>query len=192
MVKNPPVIRETWVQSLGWKGPLEEGMATHSSGFWPGECHGLYNPWCHKESDTTEWLSLSPLLEFSAEHFFKVSLQRRAIASVELNPRLTTSFTSYQLARMEKGIFPEEEDSVKGLSCCIWRWLSLNNTGRKPGGPANIYQYQSKYNELSQKDPELTEVKKIYKEPKVEVMWENWGLTLQLEQTAQEDVGKPM
>ena len=23
--------RETWVQSLGWKDPLEEGMATHSS-----------------------------------------------------------------------------------------------------------------------------------------------------------------
>ena len=22
---------ETWVQSLGWEGPLEEGMATHSS-----------------------------------------------------------------------------------------------------------------------------------------------------------------
>ena len=31
MVKNLPVIRETWVQSLGWKDPLEEGMATHSS-----------------------------------------------------------------------------------------------------------------------------------------------------------------
>ena len=24
--------------------------------FWPGEFHGLYNPWGHKESDTTEWL----------------------------------------------------------------------------------------------------------------------------------------
>ena len=27
--------------------------------FWPGEFHGLCNPWRHKESDTTEWLSLS-------------------------------------------------------------------------------------------------------------------------------------
>ena len=26
--------------------------------FWPGEFHGLYSPWSHKESDTTEWLSL--------------------------------------------------------------------------------------------------------------------------------------
>ena len=30
-VKNPPVMRETCVRSLGWEDPLEEGMATHSS-----------------------------------------------------------------------------------------------------------------------------------------------------------------
>ena len=30
-LKNPPAMRETWVQSLGWVSPLEEGMATHSS-----------------------------------------------------------------------------------------------------------------------------------------------------------------
>ena len=31
MVKNPPVMRETWVQSLGWEDPLGKGTATHSS-----------------------------------------------------------------------------------------------------------------------------------------------------------------
>ena len=31
MVKNLPTMRETWVWSLGWEDPLEEGMATHSS-----------------------------------------------------------------------------------------------------------------------------------------------------------------
>jgi len=31
MVKNPPALQETWVWSLGWEDPLEEGMATHSS-----------------------------------------------------------------------------------------------------------------------------------------------------------------
>ena len=31
MVKNPPAMQETWVQSLSWEDPLEEGMATHSS-----------------------------------------------------------------------------------------------------------------------------------------------------------------
>ena len=31
MVKNPPAMWETWVQSVGWEDPLAEDMATHSS-----------------------------------------------------------------------------------------------------------------------------------------------------------------
>ena len=31
MVKNTPVMWETWVPPLGWEDPLEEGMATHFS-----------------------------------------------------------------------------------------------------------------------------------------------------------------
>ena len=31
LVKNPPSMQETWVQSLGWEDPLEKGKATHSS-----------------------------------------------------------------------------------------------------------------------------------------------------------------
>ena len=31
LVKNTPAVQETWVWSLGWEDPLEEGMATHSS-----------------------------------------------------------------------------------------------------------------------------------------------------------------
>ena len=31
LVKNPPAMWETWVQSLGWEDPLKKGMATHSS-----------------------------------------------------------------------------------------------------------------------------------------------------------------
>ena len=30
-VRNLPAMQETWVQTLGWEDPLEEGMATHSS-----------------------------------------------------------------------------------------------------------------------------------------------------------------
>ena len=53
-------MRQTWVQSLGWEDPLEEGMATHSSILawripWtedPGELQS--DPWGHKESDTAE------------------------------------------------------------------------------------------------------------------------------------------
>ena len=50
-VKTQPAMRETWVQSLGWEDPLEEGMATHSSmlacripmdrGAWWATVHGI-------------------------------------------------------------------------------------------------------------------------------------------------------
>ena len=31
MIKNLPVVQETWAQSMGQEDPLEEGLATHSS-----------------------------------------------------------------------------------------------------------------------------------------------------------------
>ena len=51
-------MRETWVRSLGWEDPLGKGKVTTPL-FWPGEFHGLYSPWGHKESDMTERFSLS-------------------------------------------------------------------------------------------------------------------------------------
>ena len=30
MIKNLSAVQEIWVQSLGWEGPLEKGMDTHS------------------------------------------------------------------------------------------------------------------------------------------------------------------
>ena len=52
-VKNPPAKQETWVRSLDWKDPMEEGMATHSSILAWRLLMAGYSPWC-KESDTTE------------------------------------------------------------------------------------------------------------------------------------------
>jgi len=55
MVKNPSAIQETWVRSLGWEDPLQEGMATHSSilawripmdrGVWRATVHGVLKSW---------------------------------------------------------------------------------------------------------------------------------------------------
>ena len=45
LVKNLPAMRETWVQFLGWKDPLEKENATLFS---------ILSSWGHKESDTTE------------------------------------------------------------------------------------------------------------------------------------------
>ena len=61
LVKNLPVMWETWVRSLGWEDPLEK-QRLPTSVFWPVECHGLYSPGGHKESDKTEWLSLTQSL----------------------------------------------------------------------------------------------------------------------------------
>ena len=53
MVKNLPIMQETWVRSLGREDPLEKGMAINSSIFawripWTEEPGGLYSPWGHK------------------------------------------------------------------------------------------------------------------------------------------------
>ena len=50
-VKSLPAVWETWVRSLGWEDPLEEGMETHSSilawrirmdqGAWHAAVHGF-------------------------------------------------------------------------------------------------------------------------------------------------------
>ena len=62
LVKNPPAVREIWVRSLGWEGPLEEGMATHSTflaqripmdrGAWWATVHGVAvrHDWATKHS----------------------------------------------------------------------------------------------------------------------------------------------
>ena len=70
LVKNPPALRETWVSSLGWEDPLENGMATHSS-ILARRFHGLYSPWGSKELDTTEQLSLHSLCPSQKEKSHK-------------------------------------------------------------------------------------------------------------------------
>ena len=50
-VSSAPAMQETWVLSLGWEDPLEEGMATHSKilawrilmdrGAWRATVHGF-------------------------------------------------------------------------------------------------------------------------------------------------------
>ena len=63
MVKKPPAMQETWVQSLAWEAPLEKGMATHCSILawripWTEEPGRLYSSWGPKESDRTEQLTV--------------------------------------------------------------------------------------------------------------------------------------
>ena len=79
--------------SLGWEDPLEKRKATYSI-VWPGEFHGLYSPWGHKESDTTERFSFHftllpfPLffLRFCCCLFFLHAQARQSISMVFLMP----------------------------------------------------------------------------------------------------------
>ena len=56
LVKDLPAVQETgfdpWVGKIPWR---RERLPTPV--FWPGEFHGLYSPWGHKELDTTKQLS---------------------------------------------------------------------------------------------------------------------------------------
>ena len=57
LVKNPPIMQETWVRSLGREEKISwrrERLPTPV--FWPREFHGLFSPWGRKESDMTERL----------------------------------------------------------------------------------------------------------------------------------------
>ena len=75
MVKNLPAMGKTWVRSLGWENPMEEGMATHSSiltwripidrGAWQATVHGVKKSWT--------WLSNS------AQHVGEVGHRKDAI-----------------------------------------------------------------------------------------------------------------
>ena len=53
LVRNPPQCRRpgfsSWVGKSPWRREKQPPPV-----FWPGEFHGLYSPWGHKELETTE------------------------------------------------------------------------------------------------------------------------------------------
>ena len=80
LVKNLPAMQkrfDSWIGTIPWR---REGLPT--SVVWPREFHGLYSPWGHKESDTTEQLSL---------HFFITdyvsSMRAEIVPCLYLNPK---------------------------------------------------------------------------------------------------------
>ena len=82
-VKNLSAMWETWVQSLGWKDILEEGMATHSSipawripmvrGAWRAAIHGLQRVG-HDRVTKQSTAKISCLLKIKTFCFSSVSL----------------------------------------------------------------------------------------------------------------------
>ena len=58
LVKNLPIMQETWVPSLDGEDLLKTERLPIPV-YWPREFHGLYSPWGRKESDMAERFSLS-------------------------------------------------------------------------------------------------------------------------------------
>ena len=64
-IKNLPAMQETWVRSLGWEDPLEEGMATHSGilawripmdrGAWWATVHGVTKSQTQLSNQAHRW-----------------------------------------------------------------------------------------------------------------------------------------
>ena len=98
LVKKSPAMQDTWVQSLGWEGPLEKGMSTHSSilawkipyspwgqgydnslqysclenpkdrGAWQSTVHGVTKSWARLSDFTSFHISISQMCIFLAEY----------------------------------------------------------------------------------------------------------------------------
>ena len=72
MVKNPPATQKTWVRSLDWEDPLEEGKATHSSilawripsdrGAWLAIAYGVAKSWTQLSDFYFSLLWIQPML----------------------------------------------------------------------------------------------------------------------------------
>ena len=81
----------SWVGKILWR---RERLPT--SVFWPGEFHGLYSPWGHKELDTTEQLSLSPSSSTACQRspFLHICSPLRCISYLVNSLFLSSLFTS--------------------------------------------------------------------------------------------------
>ena len=74
LVKDPPAMWKTGVGKIPWR---RERLFTLV--FWPGEFHGLYSPWGHRESDTTEHSSAVKKAEHQRTDAFELWCWRRLL-----------------------------------------------------------------------------------------------------------------
>ena len=115
-------MQETRVQSLHQEDSLEKRMVTHSSILawrilWTEEPRG-YTPWCHKESDTTEWLTLYPAQQ--APFYLHYVHVMYTVQYMEI-PRLTQTWWIHGNLFLLKLRFPQTWLlSHAGLDPCLY------------------------------------------------------------------------
>ena len=128
MVKNLSAMRETWVRSLGWEDPLEEGMATHSSilawripmdrGSWQATVHGVTKSWTWLSDETQHSTDTDMLPQWFSR--YRIHLQVRSHRRHGFDPWVRK--------------ITLEEDLATHSSILAWR---ISWTG-KPDGPQSI------------------------------------------------------
>ena len=104
MAKNLPAMQETWVQSLCWEDPLEEGMTTHTSILawriqWQlqeaiarvvgGTIQGTFDPSCFLCSNSCS----CPQRMMGTEKLYKVVRKSSVFEHVRRDPDLTSCCT---------------------------------------------------------------------------------------------------
>ena len=138
-VKNPSSVQETWVWSLGWEDPLEEGMATHSSilawripmdrGAWWATVHGIAG------SDMTEWLSTHStqvlLHHLNASRWYACTTHHTQFPSPQAGRRSPSAGKSHSFCRVQ--IPPRATLLLQGCVCvcvcvCVQRTHTLDKS----------------------------------------------------------------
>ena len=114
LVKNPPAMWETWVQSLSWEDPLDKGKATHSS-ILAWRILSMDCPWGRKELDTTEQISL----------FHEARVQ---VESQDPGVRIVKGKLIKTILSLLQGIFPTQV-SNPGLPHCRQILYQLSHKG---------------------------------------------------------------
>ena len=105
MVKNPPVMRETWVRSLGQEDPLRKAWQL-TPVFLPEESpwtteSGSYSLWGCKESDMTEQLSIH------THNFISQSLERQLGEGTWRFPHVQPGNLRKQMQKSDSEIYVE-------------------------------------------------------------------------------------
>ena len=125
---RPPALprHKTFVSTVrGWTGKIpwrRERLPTPV--FWPGEFHGLYSPWGHKELDTTEWLSL-PL------HFMFIKDKNACsllLSTMDSHTAIWWRWETLSGERTQRGQSPTPATEQHGGAAGTWR--SVNSPWR--------------------------------------------------------------
>ena len=94
-IKNLPAMQETWVQSLGWEDPLEEGMAAHSTILaWriPMD-REAWQATVHEVTNSQTWQQLSTQ---HSTKFLKVPIKLNEAVEVDSNPTDWGPYTKWR------------------------------------------------------------------------------------------------